>query len=115
MNQQRIDIVTFVNKLIEKTDSNGCGWTVTSTNDKYQLSLNNGALTIEHAVGDNWGGEFYKLDVSDISGSVFATYLGDSENNDNYTLLQRLYQSIVNYFKRIQEEKLAKLYEELIK
>ena len=114
MNQERIDVVTFVNKVIEKTDSNECKWTVTSTNDKYKLSLKNGALTIEHAMGDNWGEEFYKLDVSDTTGQVFATYFGDSENNDNYTLLQRLYQTIVEYFKRIQEEKLAKLYEELI-
>ena len=114
MNQQRIDIVTFVNKVIEKTDLNEFKWAVTSTNEKYQLSLNNGALTIEHAVGDNWGSEFYKLDVSDSSGAIFATYFGDSDNNDNYTLLQRLYLSVENYFKRIQEEKLAKLYEEFI-
>lgn len=114
MSQQRIDIDTFVKKVIEKTDNNECKWTVTSTNDKYQLTLNNGALTIEHAVGDNWGGEFYKLDVSDSSGSVFATYYGDSENNDNYSLLQKLFLSVADYFKRLQEEKLAKLFEELI-
>ena len=114
MNLQRIDIVTFVNKLIEKTDNNECRWAATSTNDKYQLTLKNGALTIEHVVEDNWGGEFYHLDVSDSSGNIFATYYGDSENNDYYTLLQRLYLSIADYFKRIQEEKLAKLYEELI-
>ena len=88
MNQQSIDIVTFVNKLIEKTDSNECGWAETSTKDKYQLSLKNGTLTIEYVVGGNWEWEYYKLDVSDTSGSVFATYYG--------------------------EEKLAKLYEELI-
>ena len=76
--------------------------------------LNNGALTIEHAAGDNWGGEFYKLDVSDSSGSVFATYYGDSENNENYSLLQKLFQAVADYFKRLQEEKLAKLFEELI-
>jgi hypothetical protein len=114
MSQQRIDIDTFVKKVIEKTDKNECKWTVTSTNDKYQLTLNNGALTIEHAVGDNWGGEFYKLDVSDSSGSVFATYYGDSENNENYSLLQKLFLSVADYFKRLQEEKLAKLFEELI-
>ncbi len=111
---QRIDITTFVNKVIEKTENDKCSWSVTSTNEKYQLNLKNGAMTIEHVLDDNWGGEFYKLDVSDAAGIVFATYYGDSEHNDYYSLLQKLYVSIENYFKRVQEVKLAKLYEELI-
>lgn len=114
MNQQRIDLVTFVNKVIEKTNSNECHWSITSTKDKFQLSFKNGALTIEYVVESNWGDEYYKLDVSDASGSVFATYVGNSKNNDNYALLQRLYLSVDNYFKRIQEEKLAELYKELL-
>lgn len=113
MSQQRIDIATLVKRIIEKTENNECEWTTTSTNGRYQLSLPNGSITIEFDASDIWGGEYYKLEVSDSAGVTFATFLGDNGNHDNYSLFKHLYKSIGDYIVRIQEGKFAKLFEDL--
>ena len=113
MSQQRIDIGTLVRRIIEKTENDECKWTTTSTNNRYQLSLPNGSIVIEFNGSNSWGEEYYILEVCDSSGVTFATFLGDNGNNDNYNLFQHLYKSIGDYFVRIQEEKFAKLFEDL--
>lgn len=113
MSQQRIDIATLVNKVINKTDNNECEWTTTPTNGRYQLFLPHGTIEIEFNASNVWGEEYYRLEVSDSAGVPFATFVGDNENNDNYNLFHRLYKSIEDYFKRIQEEKFANIFEDL--
>lgn len=113
MSQQRIDIATLINKVIDKTDINECQWGTTSTNGRFLLSLPNGSIAIEFNGSNSWGEEYYRLEVCDSTGVVFASFVGDNENNDYYNLFQRLYKSIGDYFTRIQEEKFAKIFDDL--
>lgn len=113
MSQRRIDIVTLVNRVIEKTDENECKWAATSTNAKYKLSLPSGSISVEFVETSNWGEDYYKLEVADMSDFIYATFIGDNENNDYYQLFQRLYKAIIDYFTRIQEEKFARLFDDL--
>lgn len=111
MEKDKIDINTFISRLIEKTNQDSCQWEDTSQIFTYRLILPSGCLIYnENHENSN---DYYNLTLKDSNNKAFAYYSANPMKDELLKPLSELGTSIEEYFSRIRERKIAEMFSEL--
>lgn len=108
----RVDLESLVHRLITYTDLDRCDWK-DNGNSSYRLLLSGGSVIFQSIFNLDTNDYYFKIDLFDLK-DRFATYYAYNTADDSYfSLLSNLRDSILNYMKRIMEEKMGMLYESI--
>lgn len=114
--EKEVDVITLCKRIIDLTNQEKCSWRETSENNRYKLSLKNGAIEIHHfkpADIDFLNPEYYDVSLFDNKGERYATYKAYSTDEDRFKVFSNLYITILKLLEKIKRRKIALLFEEL--
>ena len=114
--EKEVDVITLCKKLNDLTKQEKCAWKETSENNRYKLSLKNGTVEIYHYSPDPMQfleREYYEVTLLDNGQYRYATYKGESGDNEAYKIFSTLYKEVRNLLEKKRRRKIALLFDEL--
>ena len=110
-----VDIIPFLEKIIDKTRNQACSWEKTSS-DTYRLLLRNGSVTVQKGKEDPYlvmgSVVLYRLRLFDQADCFFNLDI-TTRGTGQYVMVDELYKSILDEENRVVNEKIASLLSEL--
>ena len=114
--EKEVDVITLCKKITDLTKQEKCSWRETSENNRYKLSLKNGAIEVHHfkpADIDFLSAEFFDVSLFDDKGERYASYQATSSEEDRFKVFSDLYISVLKLLEKLRRRKMALLFEEL--
>lgn len=109
----QIDIISFCKILTDLTNKDKCNWNQTSQISRDRLDLKSGYIDI--TLFEDIDKKYYCIDVFNSNGMQCIPYIAiKGVDIEGYKVYGDLYKSIWEYYERVRNRQLSKLYVELM-
>lgn len=107
----KVNIRTFIKRLIDKTNNDGCQWEELGS-AKYRYVTRSGTIVFQYIAEQIPIPERYIINLYD-QGVCFAVYDSENDYSEVGDLFRLLYNAIKEYFRRIIDGKIANMFDEI--